>query len=280
MGKDIDCSKMIGYEFEQFNAIEKWKLEEPSVLTKAFGTVAKPVTWLVQKIIPQGAIESVLKGLNALASKFSDREDIIRDGGIERIRDLRDRRRKSLEECDRLADNVHNWAVGAASVEGGVTGAVGIVGIAIDTPALLTMGLRVIYKIGLCYGYEFNDEADKQFVLGILSVASANTMTEKNTSLVLLKQMSVLVAKTAWKNMAEKGVIGSAVITIRNLAKQIGINITKRKAMQAIPVVGAGVGAAMNAKYINDIAWAARRTFQERWLRDNDLLNDVDCGED
>lgn len=50
--------------------------------------------------------------------------------------------------------------------------------------------------------------------------------------------------------------------------------------MQAIPVVGAGVGAAMNAKYINDIAWAARRTFQERWLRDNDLLNDVDCGED
>ena len=142
------------------------------------------------------------------------------------------------------------------------------------------MGLRVIYKIGLCYGYEFNDEADKQFVLGILSVASANTMSEKNTSLVLLKQMSMLVAKTAWKNMAEKGVIGSAVITIRNLAKQIGINITKRKAMQAIPVVGAGVGAAMNAKYINDIAWAARRTFQERWLRDNDLLNDVDCGED
>ena len=50
-------------------------------------------------------------------------------------------------------------------VEGGVTGAVGIVGIAIGTPAILTMGLRVIYKIGLCYGYEFNDEADKQFVL-------------------------------------------------------------------------------------------------------------------
>ena len=80
--------------------------------------------------------------------------------------------------------------------------------------------------------------------------------------------------------MAEKVVICSACITIRNLSNQIGINITKRKAMQAIPVVGAGVGAAMNAKYINDIAWAARRTFQERWLRDNDLLNDVDCGED
>ena len=223
---------------------------------------------------------SALKGLNALASKFADRDDIIRDGGVGRIPDLRDRHIKSLEDCDRLANNVHNWAVGTATVEGGVAGAVGIVGIAIDTPALITMGLRVIYKIGLCYGYEFNDESDKQFVLGILSVASANTMAEKNASLLFLKQMSVLVVKTAWKNMAEKGAIGSAVIAIKNLAKQIGINITKRKAAQAIPVVGAGVGAAMNAKYLNDIAWAARRSFQERWLRDNGLLIDVDGVED
>ena len=51
-------------------------------------------------------------------------------------------------------------------------------------------------------------------------------------------------------------------------------------AKQAIPVVGVGVGAAMNAKYLNDIAWAARRSFQERWLRDNGLLIDVESGED
>ena len=58
--------------------------------------------------------------------------------------------------------------------------------------------------------------------------------------------------------------------------KQLGINITKRKALQAIPLFGTVVGAAMNAQFINDIAWAARRAFQERWLIENQLI-DIEC---
>ena len=58
----------------------------------------------------------------------------------------------------------------------------------------------------------------------------------------------------------------------RNLAKQLGINITKRKAAQAIPIIGAGVGAAMNLAFINDVSWAARRAFQEKWLIDNNKI--------
>ena len=52
----MESSDMNKYESEQLDAIGKWKLEEPSVLAKAFGAVAKPVAWLVQKMIPQGAI--------------------------------------------------------------------------------------------------------------------------------------------------------------------------------------------------------------------------------
>ena len=42
----------------------------------------------------------------------------------------------------------------------------------------------------------------------------------------------------------------------------------KRKAAGSIPIVGAAVGAAVNAWYLNDVAQAARFTFQERWLRE------------
>ena len=42
--------------------------------------------------------------------------------------------------------------------------------------------------------------------------------------------------------------------------------------MQVIPIVGAGVGAAMNGSFIRDIGYAARRQFQERWLVDNGKL--------
>ena len=65
------------------------------------------------------------------------------------------------------------------------------------------------------------------------------------------------------------------LITIKSLAKQLGINITKRKAIQAIPLIGAGVGATMNIAFINDICWAARRSFQERWLIDNGKVQSI-----
>lgn len=43
------------YESEQIKAIKIWKNEEPSGVSKAFGVVTAPVTWLLQKIIPQAA---------------------------------------------------------------------------------------------------------------------------------------------------------------------------------------------------------------------------------
>jgi hypothetical protein len=55
----------------------------------------------------------------------------------------------------------------------------------------------------------------------------------------------------------------------------LGINITKRKALQAIPVIGAGVGASLNGWYIKEVGWAARRAFQERWFIDNRKLLEI-----
>lgn len=50
--------------------------------------------------------------------------------------------------------------------------------------------------------------------------------------------------------------------------------MTKRKTLQTIPIIGAGVGAAMNIAFVQDVAWAARRTFQERWLLKNGKINE------
>ncbi len=57
-----------------------------------------------------------------------------------------------------------------------------------------------------------------------------------------------------------------AIIAVRSLARQLGINLTKRKALQAIPVIGAAVGGSVNAWYMHDVTTAARHAFQTRWL--------------
>jgi hypothetical protein len=67
----------------------------------------------------------------------------------------------------------------------------------------------------------------------------------------------------------------AAIIGIRNLAKQLGINLTKRKALAAIPVIGATIGGTVNGWYLKEVGWAARRAFQERWLIDNNKIIDI-----
>ena len=266
---------MTTYEKEQAKAIQKWKEKEPSVVSQTTGWILKPLNWTVEKIIPQSVIKGALTAANSAAEWLTDKQDILRDGGIEKIEDLK---HKDLQLSDKLANEVHNWANATAAMEGVATGATGLPGMAIDIPALITMSLRVIHKIGLCYGYECKSESDKQLVYGIMSVAGANNTKEKVLALANIQAVKVMISKTAWRKMAEKAAAKkvsreAVVIAIKNLAKQLGINLTRRKALQAIPIVGGVVGASMNVAFINDIAWAARRTFQEMWLAGNNIID-------
>ena len=86
-----------------------------------------------------------------------------------------------------------------------------------------------------------------------------------------LRSLEVTILKNTWKKIAENAAKDkmsrdAAIISIKALAKQLGVNITKRKALQSIPVIGAFVGASINGYYMLDVGWAARRAYQERWL--------------
>lgn len=268
--------KMTPYEYNEYEQIIKWQNEEPSVVSQTINGVLKPVSWLIGKIVPPKAIQGALTAFDGLAELLTDSNDIKRDGGVDNVEELRI---KDLQLSDKLANEVHNWANGIAAVEGAGTGTLGLPGLIADIPSLITMSLRVIHKIGLCYGYDCITQTDKQFVYSILSAAGSNSVKEKAASISTLQAINKTIAGVTWKKMAEKATenkfgIESLILAIKQLAKQLGINITRRKALQAIPIIGAGVGAALNIAFINDVAWAARRAYQERWLMENGKIED------
>lgn len=265
------------YENEQIDEIKTWKREEPSVAMATVGFVLTPVTWLIEKIVPDAAIRGVLDFSSYAAEWLTDTKDIVRDAGVKDVMALK---RHDLEKSDQLANEVHNWAIGLASVEGGAAGAFGIGGMAFDIPSIIVIALRTIHKIGVCYGFEVKTKSDKNFVLAILAASGANDMAEKVAALGTLRKIEVMVAKQTWKKLAEastKERLGkeAGIIGLKTLAKQLGINLTKRKASQAIPVFGALVGASVNGWYVKEVGWAARRAFQERWLIENHKVIDV-----
>lgn len=265
------------YEKHQIREIGEWKREEPSVASKVVGFVLTPLTWLIHKVVPDAAIRGVLDLSSSAAEWLTDTDDIVRDAGVNRVEDLK---KHDLEKSDQLANEVHNWAIGLATVEGGGTGAAGVFGLAVDIPAIIVIALRTIHKIGVCYGFEVKTKSDREFVLAIMAASGANEMKEKVAALSTLRAIEVSVAKTTWKKLAEKAATEqfgkeAGIIGIKNLAKQLGINLTKRKTLQAIPAIGAIVGASVNGWYIKEVGWAARRAFQERWLMENHKIIEI-----
>lgn len=266
----MNTTNRSSYEETQVDEIIKWKNSEPSVVAKGMGTLTAPLTWLVNKVIPKSAMKAVLNGANSAGEFLADEGDILRDAGVKSVEELR---YKDLKISDELANSVHNWAIAVAATEGAAAGGGGIALIAADIPAVLTLSLRTIHKIALCYGYKTNSEEERNFVLSVLSAAGSNSMAEKNEALLTLKSIQVIIQKNTWKSIERKAATGAcrelSIMTIRSLCKQLGINFTKRKALQVIPAVGAGVGAAVNADFLRDVGYAARRSYQQRWLTDN-----------
>lgn len=191
---------MNDYEKNEYDAIQEWQRKEPSVVAKTVGVVLWPLSWTITKIVPPKAIEGCLVAFDKIAEFLTDTEDVLRDASVSNLEELQS---KDLRLSDKLANSVHNWAIAAVGIEGGVTGIAGIGGMIFDIPALITMSLRVIHKIGVCYGFEVRTEQDHHFVFGIMAAASSNTLQEKTTAVVLLKQINVLVARNTWKKIAE-----------------------------------------------------------------------------
>lgn len=257
----------------QVQSIAEWQKEKPGVAASTLGTLLSPVSWLVNKTIPATVVQGALEAANTAGKFLADSDDILRDA---RVRSLAELQTKNLALSDELADDVHNWAIGIAAGEGAAAGVMGFVGMAADIPAIITLSLRTIHKIGLCYGYEANNQEENQFVMGIMSAVGSNSMKEKHEALLFLRGVERMLIEKTWKQMAKDTLVKETVlITLRTLAKQLGINLTKRKALQAIPAIGAIVGSSVNGWYIKEVGWAARRSYQERWLKDNGLW--VDC---
>ena len=265
------------HESLQATRIDRWKRRQPGAAAALFGSFTKPVVWLSGRVVPARVMNALVEGANALGSHLADEADILRAGKVASIDGLK---KKSLRLCDRLADTVRARALAAASAEGAATGAAGLPGLLADIPFLITFSFRTIHKTGLCYGYRCGSEEDRNFVLGVLSAAGANTIGEKYSALLALRSIRIMVARQSLAALAEKAAMRSvsreaAIIGANNLARQLGVNLTRRKVLQVLPAVGAVVGGCLNGWFMKDVCQAARRSYQERWLLDNGKIDEI-----
>ena len=239
---------------------DAYRAAPPSSLPRAVRAVAAPLGAVTRRFMPPEVIEAAIRGAEWAASSS------IRKAAIQH--DFSD-----LPACDEAAAEVRRWALGYAVTGGGAAGALGALGLAIDIPATITLALRTVRLTGLCYGFGAATEAERLYILDVLQLAGANGRDERLAAIERLARERSEMSPEEWGKIVNlTGQSAGTVAATRRVAQTLGVNLATRKMAQAVPFVGAAIGAGVNAAFQNDVAAAARFAYRARWLEVNEHI--------
>ena len=132
----------------------------------------------------------------------------------------------------------------------------GLVGVGIpDIPVFTAMVLRSIYEIALSYGYEYETEGERRFILMLIQGAVSYG-----------KEMLAVDAKIdEYIATAETPEDYDEKIQIEKTAAGLSKELLYMKFLQGIPIVGA-VGGIYDAVYMKRITEYANLKYKKRFL--------------
>lgn len=242
-------SKLTHHEKRQIAKIAGWKAEPPSYLYALVEQVTKPLVKAVEFVVSPDSISEAINNAYASSEIQCHREKVAERAKVDNIRELLSR---EMEFCDQLADEVAWECAEKAMFWGAGGGGPNLVSTLISLNALMTYCLKTIHSIGYCYGFSPDEDHERGYVLGILLVACASTLKEKQDAVTTLAKVEDMIFEEAFEDLLED-VVASEII------RSAGLN--------SIPLVGMLTGAMHAASLTEHTAGVAKYCFQERWLR-------------
>ncbi|MNE28378.1 EcsC protein family protein [compost metagenome] len=164
-----------------------------------------------------------------------------------------------LAVMDAAAQRLSQSSRNVATAQGATIGFGGVFTLAADIPAVLGLSLKVIQEIGLCYGYNPTDKAERIFTVKVMQFASSDIVGKRT----ILRELNLQAGGdgdiTAGANAAISSIQGwREVITVYR------DNWGWKKLLQTVPVAGMFFGAFINRKALEDVAEAAQMLYRKR----------------
>jgi len=251
---------------------EAWEKSPPNIVNKSLGLLTAPVDYLLRPIMKKVAplLEGVVSGANnyiasaveGVSGKFPNFENM-------------DERLFSnwFTEADVSAKNWKTAGLAAMATEGGVMGAGGILLVLADIPASFGIIMAFANKIALSYGLPIKTEEAQIAILKAVSAGSANNIKEKMGAAFTLRATGKKLQEETWGQIYKLSIDNvlsteKLIVAAREILKKLGITITEKKASQLLPVIGAAVGAGINAAWAAD-ALEAVRQYARQWAVEN-----------
>ena len=176
---------------------------------------------------------------------------------------------RTLREGRRPASSrLHKAALAASGAAGG---ALGFVALPFEIPASTVLMLRAIADVARAEG---EDMTDPQTALACLEVFALGGRTEAddhlNSSYFAIRTLLARSMSDASRYVIEKGLVDETAPVMVKLASKIaarfGVTLSQKMAAQAIPVIGAMGGAAVNLAFLQHFEQIAAGHFTVRRL--------------
>lgn len=163
---------------------------------------------------------------------------------------------KGLQEREEEIRQKIEMYKNTAAVEGGITGAGGILLGLADFPILIGLKLKLLFEIASAYGFHVDDYKERIYILHIFELAFSNHIHRKK---VYLKMVD-------WDRKSKELPEDIHQFDWRNFQQEYRDYIDLAKMAQMIPVIGAPVGAFVNLKLLEKLGTTAMNAFRMRIL--------------
>ena len=223
---------------------QKKMVRRPSLFNKFSSRVqAKVNTWIPEKIhvAITAAIKQMIRGVlfgatYTTAKPVSD---------------------KSLEVREAIVQEKVKMYRNTAAVEGGITGAGGILLGLADFPILLGLKLKLLFDIASIYGYDVKDYKERLYLLHIFELAFSSHAQRKE---VYLKMAD-------WDEHSKELPDDIEQFDWRKFQQEYRDYIDLAKMAQLVPIIGAPVGIVVNYRLIEKLGLTAMNAYRMRLLK-------------
>ncbi len=143
-----------------------------------------------------------------------------------------------------------------AAVEGGITGAGGLLLGLADFPILIALKIKLLFDIAALYGFDVNDYKERVYLLHIFELAFSSDVHRRN---VYLKMQG-------WDQKSRDLPNDINQFDWRNFQQEYRDYIDLAKMAQLVPVIGAPVGVYVNYRLIKKLGITAMNAYRMRLI--------------
>ena len=228
----------------ELNAWQKQMMRGPSFLNSLSKRVQTKInSWIPEKVHKAitVAIKQMIRGV-LFGARHTTAEPFLN---------------ASLQIREQLVLDKVNAYRKTAAIEGGITGAGGLLLGLVDFPILVAIKVKLLFEIASLYGFNVNDYKERVYILHIFELAFSSHEHRRN----------VYLRMTDWDEKSKELPEDINRFNWRNFQQEYRDYIDLAKMAQLIPVIGAPVGIVVNNRLIKKLGVTAMNAYRMRLIK-------------